>query len=176
MNIVKFRLAWTSALAIGCFAVLAAIDLQLKHESGFGAVDLQKVWTAGAMQNVIAAWGSPRHAAMAGFGLGFDYLFMPAYGFAFYYGALSARDAFVRNPGLLWRAVTILALVPLAGALFDAAENALETYAVFNGATDALAMDAYVATTAKFVCFWIGFVLWVLGVISAFRKQPGATA
>ncbi len=171
VNIIYFRLSWTSLAAIACFAVLAAVDLKLKSESGFGTVDLQKSAMPGDLQRIIAAWGSPRRAAMAGFGLGFDYLFMPLYGFAFYYGALAAREAFVRS-GLLGRLFNLAAAVPLAGAIFDALENALETWMVLNGATAPLALYAYTATTAKFICFYIGLFFWVVGWLGVFRRKP----
>jgi hypothetical protein len=174
VNTIRFRLFWTSLGAIACFAVLAAVDLKLKAESGYGAVDLQKSASPGALQTVIAAWGSPRHAAMAGFGLGFDYLFMPLYGFAFYYGALVARDAFLPNSIVLRRLLTLLAAVPLAGAIFDAAENTLELTMLFNAPTGQLALYAYSATMAKFICFYIGLVLWLLGLAGLMRRSPEA--
>ena len=176
VNAIHFRWAWTTAAALLCFAVLVVVDLKLKSESGYGAVDLQKGMTAGAFQIVIAAWSSPRHAAMAGFGLGFDYLFMPLYGLAFYYGTLAARDAFARNLGLFRRLLTLIAAVPLAGAVFDAAENALETNMLFNGPTDLMALYAYTATTAKFVCFYIGLGMSFLGVIGLFRRKRAEEA
>ncbi len=172
VNAICFRLSWTSLGAIACFAVLAALDLKLKAESGYGAVDLQKSASPGALQSVIAAWGSVRHAAMAGFGLGFDYLFMPLYGFAFYYGTLAARDAFVTKSAILRRLLTFLAAVPLVGAVFDAVENALESWMVFNGPTSPLALYAYSATMAKFVCFYIGLFFWIVGWLGVFRRKP----
>ena len=174
VNAIRFRWAWTTLGGLACFAVLAAIDLKLKAESGFGAVDLQHAQTAGDVQRIAMAWQSPRHAAMAGFGLGFDYLFMPLYGFAFYYGTLMARDAFAPATGAIRRLLTMLAAVPLAGAIFDAIENALETYMLVNGPAEPLALYAYTATGAKMVCFFIGLVMMLIGIMGLFKRKPAA--
>lgn len=171
VNLIYFRWAWTTLLAVLCLGVLAALDLKLKGESGHGVVDLQKVWTAGAAQDIIAAWSSPRRGAMAGFGLGFDYLFMPLYGFAFYYGTLAAREAFAGNSRLLRRLFNFAAAIPLAGALADAVENALEFQMVMNGATSPIALYAYTATTAKFVCFYIGLGFTLLGLLGLLFRR-----
>jgi hypothetical protein len=162
---------WTSLGAIASFAVLALVDSWLKAATGFGTLDLQKVATAAGFIPIIAAWAAPNHAAGAGFGLGFDYLFMPLYGAAFYFGAIVARDAFAPKPGLLRRAMTLLAAVPIAGALFDAVENGLETFILTHGPTDLLAGFAYQATSAKSICFFIGLALWVFGLASLFGRR-----
>ena len=165
------RWAWTTLAGVAVFAVLAFVDLRLKADSGFGTLALQKVSTAAGIRAIWAAWIPERDALMAGFNLGFDYLFMPLYGFAFYYGTLAARHAFVRGTGTMFRLMTVLAAIPLAGALCDAAENALETYMVVVQPTDRLAGIAYAATTAKLVCFYVGFFMSLIGVIGLFMRR-----
>jgi hypothetical protein len=175
INRLTLRWAWTSAAAIAVFAVLATLDLKLKAHSGFGTVDLQKVATADGFTRIAGAWIARSDALPAGFNLGFDYLFMPLYGFAFYYGALIARDAFARA-GIFRRLFTLLAAIPLAGAIFDAVENGLETLMLANGPTDQLAALAYAATGAKMICFFIGLALWLLGIIGLFRRKKPTAA
>jgi len=170
------RWAWTTLAAVAVFAVLAYIDLKLKAESGFGTVDLQKVSTAAGVRAIAAAWTPARHALMAGFNLGFDYLFMPLYGFAFFYGTLAARHAFASYPGTMHRLMTLIAAVPLAGALFDCVENALETYMVVAQPTDQLAQIAYAATTAKMACFYVGFFMSLIGLLGLFVRRKKAEA
>lgn len=171
------RWAWTTIGAIAVFAVLAWIDLKLKAESGFGTVDLQKVWTAEGVARVQGAWFARPHALLAGFNLGFDYLFMPLYGFAFYYGTIAARQRFTPRVGTAHRLMTIIAAVPLAGALFDCVENALETYMVVTQPTDHLASIAYTATTAKLVCFYVGAFMSVVGLLGLLvRRRKSAEA
>jgi len=171
---VTFRWAWTSLAAIAVFAVLAALDMRLKAHTGYGSVDLQKVTTARDFARVTGAWIARPDAALAGFDLGFDYLFMPLYGFAFYYGALLARDAFAAS-GFLRRTVTLIAAVPLAGAILDAGENALETYMVVTAPTDSLAVLAHAFTQGKFICFYVGFAFWLLGIAGLFRRKKAAS-
>ncbi len=171
------RWGWTTGAAIATFAVLAVIDLKLKSETGFGTVDLQTVWTADGVSRIAGAWFARRHALMAGFNLGFDYLFMPLYGFAFFYGTVAARERFTPRAGTARRLMTIIAAVPLAGALFDMAENALETAMIVGQPTDRLAAIAYTATTAKLVCFYVGAFMSLVGVIGLFvraRKKAEA--
>ena len=166
-----FRWAWTTAAAVAVFAVLAYVDLKLKAETGWGTVDLQHVWTANGVRAITIAWLARRDAVMAGFNLGFDYLFMPLYGFAFYYGTIAARRAFAPKPGTIHRVMTLLAAVPLAGAIFDCIENALETYMVVAQPTDQLASISYAVTNAKMICFYIGAAMSLLGLIGLFRRK-----
>jgi hypothetical protein len=176
VKVLYFRWAWTTLGSIAVFAVLAYIDLKLKAETGYGTVDLQKVWTAASVRTVTGAWFMPRAAGMAGFNLGFDYLFMPLYGFAFYYGTLAARRAFVPKPGAAHRIVTFIAAIPLAGAICDCVENALETAMFIGQPTDRMASVAFMATNAKLVCFYIGAAMSLLGVIGLFRRRKPEAA
>ena len=171
------RWAWTTIAAVAVFAVLAYIDLKLKAESGFGTVDLQKVWTAADVSRIAGAWFARPHALMAGFNLGFDYLFMPLYGFAFYYGTIAARQRFTPRVGTAHRLMTVIAAVPLAGALFDCVENTLETIMIVGQPTDQLASIAYAATTAKMACFYIGALMSIVGLLGlAVRRRKQADA
>jgi len=174
IKLLHFRLLWTTLAALAVFAILASLDMLLKRRTGFGTADLQRVSTAADFDRIAGAWRFGTDLALAGFNLGFDYLFMPLYGFAFYYGALTARDAFAPS-GLLRRAFTLLAAVPLAGALFDALENALESFLLIAGATDQVVSFAFKVTHAKFLCFYVGLGLWLLGLIGlAWRRKPAS--
>jgi hypothetical protein len=108
---------------------------------------------------------------MVGFSLGFDYLFMPLYAFAFFYSGLIVRERFTPKPGLARRAVQFAAAIPLAGMLFDAAENALETRILISGPTDQLASLAYSATQVKLVCFYIGLLLLIGAIVARLMRQ-----
>ncbi len=156
--------AWTTLLAVVAFAILAVTDSKLKAATGFGTLDLQSARTALDAKRVFSAWIDRQHAAAAGFGLGFDYLFMPLYAMAFYFSAILAREAFAPKRGLARRAIDYLGFVPLVGAVADAVENGLEFTMLSGGATDALAADAFAATQVKFVCFYVGLALLLAGV------------
>lgn len=169
------RWQWTTIWGIAAFGVLAYLDTALKAATGYGTVDLQSVQTAIDFKRVMAAWIARQHSASAGFSLGFDYLFMLLYGLAFYYSGIIAREAFTPKKGLLRQFMNYLALVPVAGALADAAENTFEFFMMRNGPTDDLARLAFTATNAKMVCFYVGLVLLVAAVVGFFKLRKPKT-
>jgi hypothetical protein len=162
---------WTTALAIIAFAVLAVLDARLKAATGFGTLDLQSAQTALAYKRVFAAWIARQHSAMAGFSLGFDYLFMPLYAIAFYFSAMLAREAFAPKKGLARRAIDYLGFVPLAGALADAIENGLEFSMMSGAPSDATAQWANMASNVKSTCFYVGLVLLLAGIAGAIKLR-----
>ena len=168
------RWAWTSICAIGAFAVLAILDTRLKSATGYGTADLQRATTVDDVNLILVAWSTSRHAVLAGFGLGFDYLFMPLWGFALFYGGLAARERFAPGPGTARRVMMFLAAVPLAGMLLDAVENATELGWIMTGATDQAVTIGSTATDAKWLCVLVGLVLSLIALAGKFisRKPP----
>jgi hypothetical protein len=164
------RWQWTTLLAIAAFAVLYSLDTGLKAATGFGTVDLQSAQTSADYNQIFSAWIARQHSATAGFSLGFDFLFIFLYVNAFYYSAIVAREAFA-NKGLARRAANYVAFVPLAGALADSVENALEFSMMIHGANDNLARLAFVATNVKIVCFTVGLVLLVAALAGFFKLR-----
>ncbi len=162
---------WTTLLAVVAFAILAITDHKLKMDTGFGTADLQSAQTAMDFKRIFAAWIARPHAAAAGFGLGFDYLFMPLYAMSFYFSAILAREAFAPKRGLARRVIDYLGFVPLLGALADAAENALEFSMLIGGADDATAHAAFLATSVKWVCIAVGLALLVAGIAGAIKLR-----
>ena len=126
------RWAISSVLAALVFAILAWSDLRLKSLSGFGTADLQGFATADQYRQAFLVWPS-RYAVRAGFNWGLDYLLMPLYAAAFFYSGILAREAFAPRPGRLRRILTLLSAVPIAGAVLDAVENALQLTLMFSG-------------------------------------------
>jgi hypothetical protein len=159
------RWAITSISAALVFAVLLALDLRLKALSGFGTADLQTYSTANEYRRAFMAWPS-MYAVRAGFDWGLDYLLMPLYAAAFFYSGILAREAFAPRPGRVRRILTTLAAVPLAGALLDAGENALQFSMMLWGATDTMAGLAAMLSHAKWAALVVGVVL-LLGAIVA---------
>ena len=154
------RWVLSSVLAALVFAVLAWSDLRLKSLTGFGTADLQGFSTAEQYRQAFMAWPA-RYAARAGFNWGLDYLFMPLYAAAFFYSGILTREAFAPRPGRLRRILTIVAAVPVAGALLDAAENALQLTLMFSGLSDSLARIALSVSNAKWVAIYVGIGLWL---------------
>jgi len=173
MRITKERLVrrWMAAtvLAAIVFAVLAWSDLRLKSLSGFGTADLQGFSTAGEYRRAFMAWPS-LYAVRAGFNWGLDYLLMPLYAAAFFYAGILTREAFGPRPGRVRRILTVLAAVPIAAALLDAVENALQFTLMLSGPTDSLARIALTVSNAKWVAIYIGMALW-LGALLARQQE-----
>lgn len=154
------RWIMTTIAAAAVFAVLAWWDLRLKVLSGYGTADLQGFATAGQYDLVFLVWPS-RFAVRAGFGWGLDYLLMPLYAAAFFYSGILAREAFAPRPGRLRRILTLLAAVPIAGAMLDAVENALELSMMLSGPSDALARMAFNISNAKWAAVAVGLGLFL---------------
>ena len=163
------RWAVTTILAAAVLAVLAWSDLRLKALSGYGTADLQGYATATQYGRAFMAWPA-LYAVRAGFNWGLDYLLMPLYAAAFYYSGILTREAFAPRPGRPRRLLTLLAAVPIAGALLDAAENALEFAMMLSGATDSLARTALMVSNAKWVAIYIGLAL-LLGAVMAWQQD-----
>jgi len=159
------RWAITTILAGCVFAVQAWSDLRLKTLSGFGTADLQGFATAAQYRQAFLVWPS-LYAVRAGFNWGLDYLLMPLYAAAFFYSGIIAREAFAPRPGRARRILTLLAAVPIAGAVLDAAENGLELAMMLSGASDRLAGIAFMVSNAKWMALTVGVAL-LLGAVLA---------
>lgn len=160
--------ALTSLCAIAAFAVLAVLDRKLKTATGYGTIDLQRASTADAVNLILADWNYQRRVILAGFNLGFDYLFMPLWGFALFFGALAARERFAPRPGFARRAMLLVCAIPLAGMLLDVAENAIELYWIMQGVTDKSALIGHAITNAKWLCLFTGLVVWLAALLGRF--------
>jgi len=163
------RWAISSVLAALVFAVLAWSDLRLKSLSGFGTADLQGFATAEQYRQAFMVWPS-RYAARAGFNWGLDYLLIPLYATAFFYSGILAREGFAPRPGRLRRILTLLSAVPIAGAVLDAVENALQLTLMLSGLSNQLARIALSVSNAKWVAIYVGVALW-LGALWARQQE-----
>lgn len=154
------RWAISSVLSALVFAIVAWMDLQLKSRSGFGVADLQGYATAGQYRAAFLVWPS-LYAVRAGFVWGLDYLLMPLYAAAFFYSGILAREAFAPRPGQLRRILTLLAAVPIAGAVLDGIENALQLGMMLSSPTDQMARIALSVSNAKWMAIYVGVALWL---------------
>jgi hypothetical protein len=165
------RWAITTVLGLAVFAVITVSDLRLKALAGVDTADLQGFTTALQYQAAFMVWPSLM-AVRAGFNWGLDYLLMPLYAAAFFYSGILAREAFAPRPGRLRRILTLLSAVPIAGAVLDAIENALELSMMLNGPTDSLAHIAFTISNAKWMAITVGLAL-LLGAVMG-RAQERA--
>lgn len=154
----RWALATLSAAIV--YAFLSWSDLRLKALTGYGITDLQGFSTGAQYNAAFMNWPS-RYAARAGFGWGLEYLLMPLYAVAFFYSGILAREAFAPRASALRRILTLLAAVPIAGAVLDAIENGLEFSMLLTGATDQLAHIAFTVSNAKWAALYVGLALLV---------------
>jgi hypothetical protein len=152
------------------FAILYWLDQQLKARSGYGTADLQGFSTAAQYNAAFMVWPS-RYAARAGFLWGLDYLLMPLYAAAFFYSGILAREAFASRLGGLRRILTLLAAVPIAGAVLDGVENALEFSMMLNGTSDAMAHLAFTISNAKWAALYVGLALLVAALAARVMER-----
>jgi len=152
------RWALSTLAAATVFAVLAWSDMRLKALSGYGTVDLQNFSTAAQYRAAFLMWPS-RYAVRAGFDWGLDYLLMPLYAAAFFYSGILAREAFALRGSRLARILTTLSAVPIAGAVLDAVENALQLSMMLSAPTEQLASIALMVSNAKWMAVYVGFLL-----------------
>lgn len=164
------RWAWTSVLAVAMLIVLYLLDSELKGRTGYGTADMQLVSSGYGLRIIVDRWISPPNMSLAGFLLGLDYLFMPIYGAALFFGALAALDRFAPKPGNLRRLMTRLSLAPIGAALCDAIENGLQIYMLTHTPTNLLASFALEATAGKWLGVLIGLILSIAALIGRFIK------
>ena len=166
INVGRLRAKWalTSAVMLIVMAVFLKLDGGLKAASGFNILDFEAADTAAGVAGVIAAWTHSGMLSRASFLIGLDYLYMPSYGLSLFYGGIAAREAFVRSPGGLRKAVTVLAFAPIAAALFDIGENVIEARALFIGVSNGLVQLANILTVAKFSLAFVGVALSLIGI------------
>lgn len=155
------RWSWSTGLAVLVFAILWFLDLRLKTLAGVGTADIQAFSSAAQFRAAFQAWAPEPYAVRAGFNLGFDFLLMPLYAVSFYYSGIITAEAFAPRPGSLRRIILMASLMPVAGALCDAAENTLQITMLLEGADGATAQLAFAVSTAKTVELTVGGILLV---------------
>jgi hypothetical protein len=169
------RWALSTLAAAAVFAVLAWSDMRLKALSGYGTADLQNFSTAAQYRAAFLLWPS-RYAVRAGFDWGLDYLLMPLYAAAFFYSGILAREAFALRGSRLARILTTLSAVPIAGAILDAVENALQLSMMLSAPTDQMAFTAFTVSSAKWMAVTVGFLLLagalLAQVMERWKKSP----
>ncbi len=165
------RWAWTTGAAVVLLVLLNMIDSTLQARTGYGTVSMQGVGTGWGIRVIADRWTSPPDAVLAGFALGLDFLFIPLYGAALFFGSIAAVDRYAPQPGRLRRIMTLLALAPVGAALCDVIENSLYLLMLQRASTDAMASIALEATAGKFVGIAIGIVLSLAALAGRFIKR-----
>jgi hypothetical protein len=157
------------ALTIILTVVLQAVDTPLKTPAApQGIVSYELAGTTAAAQGILDSWDAGARVN-AGFSLGLDYLYMPAY--ALTIGLACAWAARVLGSRKRWldRLGRVLAFGLGLAALLDAVENYALTTMLFGAAADPWPAVARWCATGKFaliiaglVYVLVGFVLWLM--------------
>jgi hypothetical protein len=123
-----------------------------------GIISLQLAWNPQNARAMLASWDADASLYTA-FGLGFDYLFMPAYALALAMGALLAAG---RHPGWFSRLGAWVGFASFFAALFDGLENLLQFQQLFHGRVD-LAFIVGLVATLKFTLIILGLFYGLTG-------------
>jgi hypothetical protein len=165
------RWLYATILGASVFAVLTVTDLQLKAKSGFGTADLQSFTRAGQYRAAAFVWSQASYGLRAGFVLGLDYLLIPLYALSFFFSGILACEAFAPRPGRLRRILTLLAAVPIAGAVLDAVENGLELAMLVGQPGDAGVSLAHAISSAKLAAAYVGLLLLAGAVVARVAER-----
>jgi hypothetical protein len=165
------RWALTGGAAIVLLVVLNLLDSVLKAKTGYDTFSLQGVGSGWGIRVIVDHWLSPPDATLAGFLIGLDFLFIPLYGAALFFGALAAIDRFAPPGGRLRRIMTLLALAPIGAAICDGLENILQFYMLTHASTDLTASLALEATAAKWLGILIGLAMTVAALVGRVIKK-----
>lgn len=162
----KSRWGWTSLAALLVLAILNLTDGALKARTGAGVLDMQAASTGPAVRFIMDRWQGAGDAATAGFVLGFDFLFIPLYGAALYFGCIFARERFapsVTSP--LRRILNAVSIAPLVAVLCAVVVDML-CFAMLTAGPNAL----YAALTYQLMVLkWGAFVMGLIpSLVSAF--------
>jgi len=164
---VRHGLLWWAllALTIVLTVVLQAVDTPLKTPAApQGIVSYEFAGTTAAAQGILDSWdaGAKVHA---GFSLGLDYLYMPAY--ALTIGLACAWAARVLGGRKHWLGSLgrVLAFGLGLAALLDAVENFALTTMLFSAAADPWPAVSRWCATGKFALIIAGLLYSVAGLI-----------
>jgi hypothetical protein len=156
------RVMWLAlVLSIGCAVTLQIIDARLRASAGWGIVHFELAWSSEDARRILDSWddNARLHAA---FSLGFDYLFLCAYG-ALAWSLLRLRAMTLEQASRArWaRACRSLSFAAWAAAGCDALENAA-LWRVLGDPAAPWPMVAAVLASVKFVILALLLSLWLV--------------
>ena len=149
-------------LTLLIFGVFRLLDQPLRTDAApNGIVSFELAGDLNTSQSIIESWDSTAWL-YAAFGLGFDYLFMPAYALALCLGLLLAMQAKAD-----WYASLAIWLGwgVLAAALFDAVENYALWRVLITGAFSPFPQLAAFCATVKFILLIVGLATALAGSV-----------
>ena len=147
-------------LTLGLFGVFRYLDAPLRvPDAPNGIVSYELAGTPERTDSIIQAWDA-RAQLFAAFGLGLDYLFMPAYALTLSLGVLMALR---KQGGWFAKLGAFVGWGALLAGLFDAVENIALWRLLSGTATPLCPRVAAVAATVKFLLIIISLLFALLG-------------
>lgn len=148
------------ALTLGLFGVFRGLDAPLRTDAApNGIVSFELAGTTAQVESILQSWDA-RAQLFAAFGLGLDYLFMPAYALALSSAVLMA----LRKQGAWFAKLGIyIGWGALLAALFDAVENLVLWRLLSGTATPFCPRVAAVSATIKFFLILLGLGYALIG-------------
>ena len=147
-------------LTLGLFGVFRYLDGPLRvPDAPNGIVSYELAGTPEKADSIIQAWDA-RARLFAAFGLGIDYLFMPAYALTISLGVLMVLR---KRSGWFAKLGAYVGWGALLAALFDAVENIALWRLLSGTATPFCPRVASIAATIKFSLIILGILFALLG-------------
>jgi hypothetical protein len=173
---VRRGLLWWAllALTIALTVALQAVDAPLKTPAApQGIVSYEFAGTIPAAQGILDSWDVDARAH-AGFSLGLDYLYMPAYALTIGLACIWAARVLGGRKHRLGSLGRVLAFGLGLAALLDAVENYALTTMLFGAAADPWPAVARWCATGKFALIIAGLVYIGAGLIFCLmtRRSP----
>ncbi len=140
-------------LTLGLFAAFRVLNAPITNPiAPGGIVTFELAGTVKSAAEIISSWDA-KDRLFAAFGLGLDYLFMPAYALALSLGILLAAG---RHTGAWTKAGAWLGWGAFAAALFDAVENFALLKLLIGSRMQLWPRLAYWSASVKFGLLFIG--------------------
>lgn len=142
------------------FAVFRILDVPLRTPAApNGIVSFELAGDIRPAADILASWDA-RAELFAAFGIGLDYLFMPAYALALSLGVLLASS---RHPGGFAKLGAWLGWGALVAPFFDAVENYGLLHLLLSSLTSLWPLVSSVCATVKFALLVLGLVYALVG-------------
>lgn len=143
------------ALTLIIFGVFRVLDLPLHTSTALnGIVSFELARDVKISESIVNSWDTNARL-FAAFGLGLDYLFMPAYALALSLGLLLAGSD---KPKWYQRVTVWLGWGAVAAALFDAVENYALWQVLTGNISSSLSQLAAICASMKFILLLLGIV------------------
>jgi hypothetical protein len=150
------------ALTILIFGIFSQSEPYLRTTAApSGIVSFELARDLKSSQAMVDSWNDEARL-VAAFGLGFDYLFMPAYALALSLGLLLAMNG---KTGTYYYFAAWMGWAVFAAALFDAVENYALWHVLTGGAVSPYPQLAALCATMKFTLLIVGLVTALAGSV-----------